>query len=87
MSQTAAYELLLEACKDSLVSLNVMADKLINWHHKAVETQEWEYLPPVEGRASSGRLSTVEITPLYIPGWCYRITIILQLLRIHLSLV
>ncbi|XP_067939467.1 ubiquitin carboxyl-terminal hydrolase 24-like [Watersipora subatra] len=54
LTQSAAYNLLIEICKGNPVGLQVLADKLISWHHNTVETTEWEYMPPVEGRSSSG---------------------------------
>lgn len=54
LSQDAAYDVLLEICNHNCDGLKAVADKLITWHHSSVGTSEWEYMPPVEGRASSG---------------------------------
>lgn len=54
LSQEAAYEVLVELCYHSRQCLQDVADKLITWHHTSIESSEWEYMPPVEGRAHSG---------------------------------
>ena len=54
LTQSAAYDVLIEMCRGSINSLQAVTNKLISWHHQSVETTEWEFLPPVEGRATSG---------------------------------
>ena len=62
LSQDAAYDVLLEICINNCDGLKSVADKLITWHHSSVDTTEWEYMPPVEGRASSGIFITRSVT-------------------------
>ena len=62
LSQDAAYDVLLEICINNCDGLKCVADKLITWHHSSVDTTEWEYMPPVEGRASSGIFMTRSVT-------------------------
>ena len=62
LSQDAAYDVLLEICINNCDGLKSVADKLITWHHSSVDTTEWEYMPPVEGRASSGTLIAHTVT-------------------------
>lgn len=69
LSQEAAYDVLVEMSSRSLDSLKLVTSKLIDWHHKSVDTTEWEYMPPVEGRASSGKGSslTSQMCVFHIP--------------------
>ena len=65
LSQDAAYDVLLEICINNCDGLKSVADKLITWHHSSVDTTEWEYMPPVEGRASSGTAIADSATNTY----------------------
>lgn len=55
LTQLAAYDVLIEMCQGSVCGLQTVVNKLVAWHHNSVETTEWEYMPPVEGRATSGK--------------------------------
>ncbi|XP_050400806.1 ubiquitin carboxyl-terminal hydrolase 24 isoform X1 [Patella vulgata] len=55
-SRVAAYELLTELADDCLVNLQQICKELIQMHHQPnnIGANEWDYMPPVDGRASCG---------------------------------
>ncbi|KAL5016318.1 hypothetical protein ScPMuIL_005907 [Solemya velum] len=54
--RVAAHQLLTELANDNLVILTDICKQLIQMHHlpHTDSANEWEYLPPVDGRASCG---------------------------------
>ncbi|XP_014661859.1 PREDICTED: ubiquitin carboxyl-terminal hydrolase 24-like [Priapulus caudatus] len=55
-SRVAAYQVLVELCTGCLQNQQLVSGHLINMHHKLATDigNEWEYLPPVDGRAPCG---------------------------------
>lgn len=53
-SQLAAYDVLRELSRASPQILRDVCLFLHNAHHQKADTTEWEYMPPVEGRAACG---------------------------------
>ncbi|KAL3868453.1 hypothetical protein ACJMK2_041259 [Sinanodonta woodiana] len=55
-SRVAAYELLTELAFGSVTNLSDICKQLLQMHHlpNPDSANEWEYLPPVDGRASCG---------------------------------
>ncbi|XP_064607447.1 ubiquitin carboxyl-terminal hydrolase 24-like isoform X2 [Liolophura sinensis] len=56
VSRTAAYELLTELASGSQENLTFICQELISMHHlfNPDSANEWEYMPPVDGRADCG---------------------------------
>ncbi|KAH9492249.1 Ubiquitin carboxyl-terminal hydrolase 24 [Bulinus truncatus] len=54
-SRVAAYDLLAELSNHCLANLKLICKELLMMHHQFTDNKkEWEYMPPVDGRASCG---------------------------------
>ncbi|XP_059140581.1 ubiquitin carboxyl-terminal hydrolase 24-like isoform X2 [Physella acuta] len=54
-SRVAAYDLLTELANNCLANLKLISKELLMMHHQLTDnTKEWEYMPPVNGRAACG---------------------------------
>ncbi|BFY99847.1 hypothetical protein BsWGS_02887 [Bradybaena similaris] len=54
-SRVAAYELLTELSNKCLTNLKLICKELLLMHHQLADNmKEWEYMPPVDGRATCG---------------------------------
>ncbi|XP_035828590.1 LOW QUALITY PROTEIN: ubiquitin carboxyl-terminal hydrolase 24 [Aplysia californica] len=54
-SRVAAHELLAELSNKCLASLQLIGKELLMMHHQLTDNaKEWEYMPPVDGRAACG---------------------------------
>ncbi|CAL1529935.1 unnamed protein product [Lymnaea stagnalis] len=53
-SRVAAYDLLAELSNHCLANLKLICKELLIMHHQLIDNKEWEYMPPVDGRASCG---------------------------------
>ncbi|GFO40772.1 ubiquitin carboxyl-terminal hydrolase 24, partial [Plakobranchus ocellatus] len=54
-SRVAAYDLLVELSTQCLTNLRLVCKDLLMMHHQLNDnTKEWEYMPPVDGRAACG---------------------------------